>query len=120
MLEWPIKRQLHQDPSTEAAPLDVFLQTFRSSTALQGGEFQALVEAVTEALRLRSDPQDTIAHLSDWPNLFASEEEESIDSGGVVLAFAFVKVLRTNPNAATWSYFWSLAWHSSILMDSLL
>ena len=119
MLEWPIKRQLHQDPSTEAAPLDVFLQTFRSSTALQGSKFQALVEAVTEALRLRSDPQDTIAHLSDWPNLFASEEEESIDPEGVVLAFACVKVLRTNPNAATWSYFWSLAWHSSILMDSL-
>jgi hypothetical protein len=118
MLEWPIRRQLHQDSSTES-PLGVFLQTFQSSTALiQGKNFQTLVEAVTEACRLRSDPQDAITHLSDW-STGPEEEAESLDFDSATLAFACVESLRKIPTAATWSYLWSLVWHSATLMDSL-
>ena len=118
MLEWPIKRQLHQDFSTES-PLDIFLKTFQSSIALmQGKKFQTLVEAVTEACRLRSDPQDAITYLSDWlPS--PKEEEDSLDFDSATLAFACVESLRKIPTAATWSYLWSLVWHSATLMDSL-
>lgn len=115
MVEWPQERKNRRSNPVCVPQRLGDIPADLLSEVEAAGSFAALVQAILDAFKEKTDPQAKLTNLSadvNRPGAFGDYDETARQ---VVLALTGVAALRNTPTREMWEYLWSLAWHSAPL-----